>query len=231
MSNSKTEQAAQLRRLSDFYVFSDRLSHSLRTPLSVALGVIDDLAAGITLDSQDLIDASRALRQILHTLNSLREMANPPRFHPEKIPVAHLFTEELRSAFLDCTTFAVQDTERQHLIDRALFTRALQSLFTFATYANVSDNETPSAVLTVALQDVSPECERLRITVPHARLYRQLAGARTFSDIAELDHSAEALKLLYVEAIAEIHGVHSLVSAAPSAVLHLDLLFEGASVC
>ena len=54
----------------------ERISHSLRTPLGVALGVVDDLCNGLELTNEDYSDARKALKQIQGILDEVRDLGN-----------------------------------------------------------------------------------------------------------------------------------------------------------
>lgn len=54
---------------------AERFSHILRTPLGVALGVLDDLTNGFELGADDLADGRNALRRMLAALEALSGMA------------------------------------------------------------------------------------------------------------------------------------------------------------
>lgn len=48
-----------------------QLNHSLRSPLSVMLGIIEDLETGVTLSSEDIADGKQALTRATSLLKSL----------------------------------------------------------------------------------------------------------------------------------------------------------------
>lgn len=51
----------------------EHYSHQLRSPLGVALGVLDDLLQGLKVDEEDLRDARQALQKMRTILDEMRE--------------------------------------------------------------------------------------------------------------------------------------------------------------
>lgn len=80
MHNTKDEAnecSALLREVCEHY------SHSLRTPLGVAMGVVNDLADGYEVSKDELEDARSALGSILVLLNELRDVPKKAREEKE----------------------------------------------------------------------------------------------------------------------------------------------------
>lgn len=57
----------------------EHYSHSMRTPLGVALGVVSDLVDGYQVSERDLKDAKAALERIRRLLDELRDLPGKER--------------------------------------------------------------------------------------------------------------------------------------------------------
>ena len=58
--------------MEDLALIAERISHSLRSPLSVVQGLLTDLGAGYTLSQKDVSDGQDAANRVLRQLNLLR---------------------------------------------------------------------------------------------------------------------------------------------------------------
>lgn len=60
---------------SQIVAFVEQLSHTLRSPLGVALGVLSDLAQGYELSAEEIRDGEKAARVMLARLNEITARA------------------------------------------------------------------------------------------------------------------------------------------------------------
>ncbi len=64
----------ELRTIS---LLSERASHALRTPLSICVGILEEIRSGFPLDAQDITDARGAAERMVETLDFLKQLAAP----------------------------------------------------------------------------------------------------------------------------------------------------------
>lgn len=212
-----------LRRLHDYYLLSDRFSHSIRTHLSVAMGVVDDLLSGLHLTSDDFSDAAQALREILRTLESLREMANPPRPAFVRSSLPAILLELKNSSLLPAVELVIsadcQGALSNLRIDPTLFARALQALLHYgaARQKRFARTRTSNPLLILRHQQAlqashcPDDCWELSLSfeqhdAPDANILKE---ASCWRDLAQADHSPESLKLLFAETVMEYHGAET----------------------
>jgi len=195
---------------------SERTSHLLRTPLNVALGVLNDAANGIALSQSDFQDGVAAIRKIVRRLDLLSEFnlvkhvacraeplsdflnTLPKTFHHEssevsfKVDIAHrdliylVDTTLLRKAHCLILSYALAE---------ALEGRSL-SRYEFLLEVKTIDSGKTSASLQL----------RYKFPVEVKQGSNYSLGAFKASELISIDRRLEALSLLVVERIAELHG-------------------------
>ncbi len=80
------------------------LSHELRSPLGVALSVIRDAAAGLSVHSEDFKDAEESLRDILGICNLLQEASTDKKIPLTKSTFLSAWKQLAKEEFLPSTT-------------------------------------------------------------------------------------------------------------------------------
>ncbi len=201
-----------LSALEDLYIICDRFSHAIRTHLGVSMGIIDDHLAGYTLERKDYEDAKSALQAILGTLNSVRDITNPPRFMPEEVSLGEFIESEANQKFgLDPALQLFTETEGVALrvrYDRKLLYRALRCLLQYANSRQQRYTAGDDSPISLRLIEQRNGSSRIIIEFNQSgssdnTLYRQ---ARTWRDISIIDHATESLGLLFAERVFELHG-------------------------
>ena len=89
--------------LDSIYLLSltcEQFSHAIRTPLSTALGALDDLTTGHVLSAKDIREARQAAQEILDQLDALRIIAMPIEFIPREYDLAQLVEQHFTNSNL-----------------------------------------------------------------------------------------------------------------------------------
>lgn len=211
----------------------ERLAHSISTPLGVSLGIVDDLINGHELGEQDYRDARDSLQRIVNLLVSIRDIGSRPTFDPKPMDLNELLSEQ---ATLAIGLGAIQKIELHSFpavpkfsVDHLLFIRALKCLLRYLLKQNQSSSKTAEATaelvnitLVVAPKGVpttrsssllsEPPALAIRFGPPIAECIRSqqsvisLPSVVTLRELATLDHSLEALGLIYAEEVFVMHG-------------------------
>lgn len=217
MSASKTSahhrDSDGLDTLELLYIVCDRFSHSLRTPLGVAMGLIDDLQGGYAPGADEIGDARSALGSMLKTLNSVKDITNQPQYFPERVAVNSVIHGEMfAQLFSDPTLkFEIKSFLPESLelnLDQKLLFRAVRSVL---TYCRSRVNRFPDANAGINIQFKSPaRSSRLEIILSCKHSpgndFQFLSEVRDLRRICRLDQSADSLGLLFVDAVFQLHG-------------------------
>lgn len=187
--------------LDALYLCCDRFAHAIRTHLGVALGAVEDLAAGIALEPADIKDALQALRQILNALEALRPFSNAPVLNMREFSLTAVVDE----AVAQLSPLARSQTPSHRYTrtgDPVLLRRALECLIRYASGRRTRGNH--AGAVEVRLSDMAG-ASLIGICSP-GTFPTSMHGRYTLSQLAHIDHSPEALGLLYADAALALHG-------------------------
>ena len=178
----------------------NRLSHAIRSPLGVALGVINDRQQGYQLDEQDYEDAFDALKRI----NALLELVKGLDFQTERKPEQILLSDIVTQVCSEIggITFLsrckIKDSAKLIFVDSERIKKALKIIFNYA-FKNASDASCENSVglcrLLCEKKDLCSEKEVIEISIA-ARNMKNTGFARTLLDIVKNDKRVETLLLI-----------------------------------
>ena len=207
----------EMRHVENLHTIFDRVSHSMRTHLGVALGILEDLDRDVELAPEDFADARSSLHAMLEVLNSMRDLTNPPQFNPTEIDLFAALTEELETNFTLPPTPRIrgylQPIAERHVLDKTLFSRAVRTLLSYS-YSRLA--RFPNGEKTPLTLDLAKDRGQTTITiVAHQRTaldHKLLRHATTLKQVAEIDHTTTALGLLFADEVFLLHGHRSTFS-------------------
>jgi len=220
---SEDNTPASLSTLSALALVTERLSHSVRTHLSVSIGAVDDMLGGFSLSNQDLGDALNALKQILHTVNCFSDICKTPSYSPKPDSLQEIMSNNKAANFgfdpsLEILSELGSSTERK-LLDKDLISRALRCLLRYAQTNRISPSKPTTTgscfekkIVKLKLQNESTptdsSLENLSLEFQHTEL-NNLLDSKTLNSWSELainDRRPEALGLFFAEHVFLLHG-------------------------
>lgn len=210
-----------LERLEDLHLIFDRFSHSIRTPLSVSMGVVNDLCSGYSLETNDLEDARTSLQSILNALNSFRDLSQPPGFSPNPQSLRDFLETNIEGSFgipsntLNFTlNLAESENSLPRPLDQQLLSRSIRCLLRYAVsrlnrYSQFRlDNEAdlPREVFLSLTSNQEHEIFTISIPQPSTPDFISLKKSPYWRSLTMSDHSLESLGLLFSDAVFALHG-------------------------
>ena len=188
-----------------------RLSHAIRSPLGVALGVINDRQQGYQLEEQDYEDAFDALKRI----NALLELVKGLDFQTERKPEQILLSDVVTQVCSEIggVTFLsrceIRDSAKLILVDSERIKRALKIIFNYA-FENASDASSEKSVglcrLLCEKKDHCSEKEAIEISIA-VRNMKDMGFAKTLLDVVKNDKRVETLLLISSHLIFNSEGM------------------------
>lgn len=194
-------------------LFCSRISHDVRTPLGILLGLIDDLREGHELSREELDDSGYALKRIQQLADLLRDIGTP------LVEVAGEGTDvravvEIAKAKYGSPEFGLELTEAQVGIVRNvnLLQRAI-GLFLFfcRSWSLVEAGSTPVVGLRVAETGARLELE-FCIREVNTEIIPLLQAAHSLADLAQRDYKISSLPLIFLDQLSNLSGIDSAVS-------------------
>lgn len=232
-SEQTVAEGRALETLELLCLLTDRFSHALRTPLGVALGIVDDSAAGVRLTIQDYEDARSALRGMVSVLDAAKDLANPAHYRPIESSLTDFISEyaadlmSFNSAGPGKISLELrQSSAGRRLMDHRLLYRALRlSLsFLFSRKERFCPNSTRPVTV---IFDSADGAESILCSGPGGPA---LSGSRSgpLRQLVSEDHTVAALGLIFAEAVFKLHGAGCAFLAAGDGGLSLTASFMSA---
>lgn len=229
-----------LERLEDLHLIFDRFSHSIRTPLSVSMGVVNDLCSGYSLETKDLEDARISLDAILNALNSFRDVTQPPDFRPSPQSLQNFLEMNMESSFgipsetLNCTLHLdLGERSLQRPLDHQLLLRSLRYLLLYAVSRLNQFSEVPHSLgipreITLSLSlNQTHEIFSLSIPQPLTSDLSLLKTLPSWRSLILCDHSLASLGLLFSDTVFSLHGASTKINVLESSGRPTCLIFCG----
>jgi hypothetical protein len=187
----------------------ERISHKIRTPLGTAMSVLDDWRNGASLSEQDVEDAARSLKAIVSFLNLLKMMSMADSFVPEETKLLDVLRQIRQSVDGQQVqlNFSAVGGEAVLRVDPVLFAHAVECFLYYMCTRNVRCAKGAALDIEIRLTK-SGKREGVGISWDgeHATAAGSCLGkSSTALEMALLDQSAEALGLIYMEAVAALH--------------------------
>lgn len=222
-----------LRILRTQFLICSRFSHAMRSHLGVAMNVIEDFLQGYQLSRIDIEDARHALRAMLRTMNSFRELAIEPRVDFRKLSLYEFLAVAKSDHFFLNSRISVKITlanrGKVRALDPKLLLRALRTMVSYietktqccshwgekqisldlGIRKSLPDIQIPRAVSlknTTRPQENASEVISLTFFHDQAQMDEIFQKASTLRELVELDHSIESLGLLFAEDVLNLHG-------------------------
>ncbi|MFN8390263.1 MAG: hypothetical protein U0136_08245 [Bdellovibrionota bacterium] len=184
-------------------VCSDRLSHSLRSPLGVGLSVLDDLAKGMSLSALEIQDGKDSLLRGISIIESLRDIAQPLSFAPKPVALNELIEDEL-IVHLGKQVVVEHEAELSPVLfaDRKLLGRALRLC---ATYLIAKGSRHNSVSLSWVYDNSSDMTEFVFSTCRGSSSRPRFDDLPPLRELLQSEHSAEIVGLIFAEHVVELH--------------------------
>ena len=197
-----------LEKLDTLHIVCDRFSHSIRTHLGVALGLVEDIKLGYDISKQDLEDANSSLRSILGVLNSVKDLSAAPEFRPTKVLLSEILAETISQLnYSVCSSISKSSDSR--MLDKSLIQKALRSIFLFA---NSRIDRTSDETRKIYCQLENNGAQQKLSIVFHqspASDKKTLEGVTSWYELAKVDHRSDSLGLFYASEIFDIHQLNT----------------------
>jgi hypothetical protein len=187
----------------------ERISHKLRTPLGTAMSVLDDWRNGASLGEQDFEDAASSLKAVVSFLNLLKMMSMADSFVPEETKLLEVLRQIQQSAGGQQVklNFNAVGGDAALRVDPVLFAHAVECFLSYMCVRNVRCAKGVARDIEIRLTK-SGNREGISISWdgdPAMAAGSCLGKASTALEMALLDQNAEALGLIYMEAVAALH--------------------------
>lgn len=179
-------------------LLSDRLSHALRTPLSISLGVMDDLVRGYSLRPDELKDGKHALERMLAILEELRGFSAPLAKSIETCVVDEVLGALLEKLVGDLGHDGITISGSLELrADRRAIERALLALVRYGRMYRERFPESAAGSATIRGSVTEMRTEDEIVIAFGGKNALALAGDVSLEELLNRDHSLDAVGVLF----------------------------------